>query len=281
MKKAKTTARRSLAVVMSLLMLMTAWVFVAPTKASAASTWDGSIGDPGSSLYYSSGNDFYLYSASALVYFLNRIGNNNTFAGKTVHLMVDVDLAGRNFGDNVWPYHGDSNGSYSFQGTFDGGNHTISNFTMTSANHRVALFRTARNATFRDLTFEGVYIDDADDGNKKNGFAALVGYLDGDGVSTFDNIHVNSGSIFGYNYVGALAGEVAGNNNGTKLVITNCSNGANIQALNIRIGGLVGSSLPAVNATNCTNTGNVSASSTDVGGIVGWIEDDASSFEGL
>ena len=36
MKQTKTTARRSLAVVLSILMLMTSWVFVAPTKAEAA-----------------------------------------------------------------------------------------------------------------------------------------------------------------------------------------------------------------------------------------------------
>ncbi|MBR6314635.1 MAG: hypothetical protein IKR49_08400, partial [Clostridia bacterium] len=273
-----TTTRRVLALCMSVLMLLTAWVFVAPTKAAAASTWDGTIGDPGSAYYYNSGNDYYLESAKALVHFLNRIANQNTFAGKTVHLMVDVDLANRDFGDSVWPYNTGDN--YAFQGTFDGGGHTISNFKMTSSNHRVALFRTAKNATFRNLNFENVFVDDASDSNKKNGFAALVGFINGNGTSTFENIHVNSGSIYGYNYVGALAGEVAGNDSGTKLVINNCSNGATINALNVRIGGLAGSCLPAVYATNCTNTGNVTAGSTDVGGIVGWIEDDPSSFTG-
>jgi len=212
----------SVAVAVLLFLPVSAPINVLPViTADAASTWDGSIGDPGSALYYYSGNDYYLESAGALVYFLNRIANQNTFAGKTVHLMVDVDLDGRNFGDSVWPYNTGDN--YAFQGTFDGGNHTISNFTMTSSNHRVALFRTAKNATFKNLNFENVYVDDASDSNKKNGFAALVGFINGDGYCTFENIHVNSGHIYGYNYVGALAGEVGGNSTGSRLVMTNCS----------------------------------------------------------
>ena len=277
MKRTKRTCKRALSVALSVLMLLTAWVFVAPDslpKASAADTWSGSISDPGTE-YVTSGSTVHLYSARALVWFINRIANGNDFNGVTVYLDTDVDLAGHDFGNTVFPY----NSGRLFKGTFDGQNHTISNFKMTHSDHRVAMFRQTSNATFRNLKFEGVYIDDSSDSNKKNGFAVLVGYHDS-GSLTFENVHVNSGNIYGYNYVGALVGEVGANSSGNTVTMTNCSNAATINAINVRIGGLVGSSLPAVHATNCTNTGSVTAGSTDVGGIVGWIEDDPSSFTG-
>ncbi|MBQ7637838.1 MAG: InlB B-repeat-containing protein, partial [Clostridia bacterium] len=240
-----------------------------------ADTWNGAYSDPGSSYYTVSGSTVHLKSAQALAYFIRLANTGTNYSGMTVYLDVDVDLNSVNFGDNV--LSGGYNDNGRFKGTFDGQNHTISNFKMVSSDHRVAMFRTTENATFRNLNFSGVLIDDVSDSNKKNGFAVLSGYH-GTGSITFENVHVNSGNIYGYNYVGALVGEVGANSNGNTVTITNCSNGATINALNVRIGGLVGSSLPMVIATNCSNTGNVTGGSTDVGGIVGWIEDDPSSF---
>ena len=275
----KSTCRRALALCMSVLMLLTAWVFVAPTKASAASVWNGTtVSNPGASEYVESGSTLTLKSANALVWFIYQVNRTNTtFEGITVYLDVDVDLGGHNFKDNVMT--GDYSQGNAFKGTFDGRNHTISGFKFVSSYHRVAMFRTTNNATFKNVTFTNVFIDDESDSNKKNGFAVLSGYHE-TGSITFENVHVNSGNICGYNYVGALVGEIGANSSGNALTMTDCSNGATINALNVRIGGLAGSSLPMVDATNCTNTGNVTAGSTDVGGIVGWIEDDASSFTG-
>ena len=253
----KKTLNKSISILLAVLMLLTAWVFVAPEKASAA--------------------DRTIYNANDLKSFLSDVGNSgNSYSGKTVVLANDIDLGSEDFGNNVWGY----NDSRKFQGTFDGQGHTIRNFKMIHSNHRVAMFRTTgTGATFRNLNFEGVWIDDSSDSNKKNGFAVLVGYHDS-GSLLFENVHVKSGNIYGYNYVGALVGEIGANSSGNSVTLTNCSNGANINGLNVRIGGLVGSSLPAVYATNCTNTGSVTSGSTDVGGIVGWIEDDPSSFTG-
>ena len=270
-KKANTkrVLRKGVAVFLSALMILTAWVFVAPEKASAADTWSGTISDPGTE-YVVNGSTVHIYSARALVWFINRIYNGNDFSGVTVYLDVDVDLNSQDFvGKSVFPY---SDSRY-FRGTFDGQDHTISNFKMTDNNHRVAMFRQTENATFRNVTFTNVNISSSGD---YSGHAVLVGYHKS-GDLTFENVHINSGSISGYRWMGALAGEIA-ENSGHTLTLTGCSNGATITGRNTRIGGLAGSCLPAVNATNCSNTGNVTSNSTDVGGIVGWIEDDASSF---
>ena len=234
--------------------------------AKAASVWDGTYTD-------SSGfSNNHITSARGLAYFINRIATGTDYNGVTVYLDVDVDLKNIDFGNTVFPY----NDSRYFRGTFDGQNHTIYNFRMTHENHRVAMFRQTEGATFKNVTFSNVNIASSGD---KSGHAVLVGYHKS-GNLTFQNVHVTSGSISGYRWMGALAGEIAANSSGDVLTMTNCSNGATITGRNTRIGGLAGSCLPAVHATNCSNTGSVTSTSTDIGGIVGWIEDDASSFTG-
>ena len=260
-KSVQKILRRTLSVFMSLLMLMTAWVFVAPTTAVAADVWDGNYTD-------SSGfQNNRITSARGLVYFLNQVANGNTYSGQTITLTVDVDLNGRDLYDAI-PYY-----TTGFEGTFDGGGRTISNFRFTHDNHRIAMFRTAKNATFKNVTVTDVFVDDWDNNNKKNGFAIFVGY--GEGNLTFENVHISGGYIYGYNYVGGLVGEYGAND---ILTLTNCSNSALIYADHDRAGGMVGHSKGRVYATGCSNTGEIYAGYSDAGGIAGWIEDDESYF---
>ena len=248
------------------------------TKLTAhADTWNGTASNPGAPNYEESGNTVYLRNAQAFAWFIYQVNQNGvTYDGKTVYLTADVNLNGINLADSNKPLSGDYNDGRRFKGTFDGQNHKISNLKINKGNeHRIALFRTTENATFKNLKFENVNISGT---GGYNGYAVLSGYHASNNL-TFENVHIISGSISGYNYIGGLAGEV-GENSGRTITLMNCSNGANITGSNVRIGGLVGSALPAVNATNCSNTGNVTAGSTDVGGIVGWIEDDPSTFSG-
>ncbi|MBQ4366176.1 MAG: hypothetical protein II804_07935, partial [Clostridia bacterium] len=174
----KTTGKRVLALCMSVLMLLTAWVFVAPTKAFAADVWDGTWDGSGFS-------NNHITSAKGFAQFINNAGTGTSYSGQTVYLDVDIDLNNIDFGN----ISGGKNVYYSrdnyFQGTFDGQGHTIANFRMHNSDHRVALFRSARNATFRNVNVSGIFVDDNND-NGKNGFAVLVGY--GEGNLTFENI---------------------------------------------------------------------------------------------
>ncbi len=265
MKTKTTTARRALALCMSVLMLLTAWVFVAPTKAAAAAdVWDGTWDGSGFS-------NNHITSAKGFAQFINNAGTGTSYSGQTVYLDVDIDLQSINFGNG-----GGKNVYYDrnnyFQGTFDGQGHTISNFYMTNDDHRVGLFRSAQNATFKNVNFENAFVDD-NNNNGKNGFAVLVGW--GDGNLTFENVHIKSGTVYGYNYVGGLVGEYQAN---STLTLTNCSNGALIYADHDRAAGMVGHSKGSVVANGCSNTGEIYAGYSDAGGIAGWIEDDESSF---
>ena len=253
-------------VLLSALLIAGALPFVALPEAMAADVWDGTWDGSGFS-----GN--HITSAKGLAQFINNAGTGTSYSGQTVYLDVDIDLNGIDFGN----ISGGKNVYYSrdnyFQGTFDGQGHTIANFQMHNSDHRVGLFRSASNATFKNVTFTNVFIDDNDNGNKKNGFAAVVGY--GEGNLTFENVHVQSGTVYGYNYVGGLVGEYGANET---LKLTNCSNGARIYADNDRAAGMVGHSKGRVQATDCSNTGEIYAGYSDAGGIAGWIEDDESYF---
>ncbi|MBR5411175.1 MAG: hypothetical protein IK104_10945, partial [Clostridia bacterium] len=259
--------KKLLSVLLTLVMALS--IIPAFTLPAAADVWDGTWDGSG---FSGSGSTYTISSAKGLAQFINNCGRGTSYEGCTIYLDVDVDLNGIDFGNPS----GGKNVYYSrdnyFRGTFDGRNHTISNFTMTNTDHRIGLFRSAVNATFRNLTFTNVFIDDVNN-NKKNGFGVLVGWAQGN--LTIENVHVAGGNVYGYNYVGGLVGEIDSND---ALTITNCSNNARIQADNNRAGGIVGHTRGHVYATNCSNTAYVYAGYSDAGGIVGWIEDDESYF---
>ncbi|MBR5424752.1 MAG: InlB B-repeat-containing protein, partial [Clostridia bacterium] len=260
----KKKMRTVLSVLLAALLLVSIVpAFTLPAK--AADVWNGTWDGSGFS-------NNHITSAKGLAQFINNCGTGTSYSGQTVYLDVDIDLNNIDFGN----IDGGKNVYYSrdnyFQGTFDGQGHTIYNFRMHNSDHRIGLFRSAKNATFKNVNFENVFIDDNND-NGKNGFAVMVGF--GDGNITFENVHVKSGEVYGYNYVGGLIGEYGANN---ILTFTNCSNSALIYADNDRAAGLVGHSKGRVYATNCSNSGEIYAAYSDAGGLAGWIEDDESYF---
>ena len=255
-----------LACLLALLMLLPFGVpFAVPEVKAAADVWDGTWDGSGFS-------NNHITSAKGFAKFINNAGTGTSYSGQTVYLDVDIDLNSIDFGN----ISGGKNVYYSrdnyFQGTFDGQGHTIYNFQMHNSDHRVAIFRSARGATFKNFTVDGVFVDD-NNNERKNGFAVVVGF--GEGNLTFENVHVKNGIVYGYNYVGGLVGEYGANDT---LRFTNCSNELTIHADNDRAAGLVGHSKGRVYATNCSNSGEIYAGYSDAGGIAGWIEDDESSF---
>ena len=180
------------------------------------------------------------------------------FSGKTVVLDEDIDLNGG--GSNRWTpigsFGSDETNKLPFNGTFDGGGHTIS----------------------------GLYID------TEESFAGLFAYIGENGkvqnlaVSGTVNAKANSGGIAAYNY-GTIsncyadvdvtiklsyAGGVAGNSGG---VVKNCYNLGNIQG-NSCVAGIVGSRIGSsenFEIKNCYNIGKVSGNSEgSTGAILGY-----------
>ena len=106
-------------------------------------------------------------------------GNLTVFGGQTVVLTSDVDLQGV-----AWTPIGKNN---TIAGTFDGGDHVISNLTVTGTEKRVGLFAsTGRGMTIKNVRMNNVNIGGSDYAG------AIVGY----GLcARLENCHVDGGSI--------------------------------------------------------------------------------------
>lgn len=180
--------------------------------------------------------EYYIVNAAGLNWLTSEVNtNNNNFKGKTVNLLVDIDLAGA-AQTRIGQYN-----ATSFEGTFDGMSHTVSNFTITASdaekngNYATAFFGRATTATvIKGLTLDKATIEG------HHWTAALVGYNHG----KVENCHVTN-SIINCSHVsddacGDKAGAIAGI----------CADGA---------GKLIGCS-----ATDCTVKGV-----RDVGQLVG------------
>lgn len=146
---------------------------------------------------------------------------HDDFKGQTINLAANIDLR-----DVEWTPIGrigtsSTDFTYAFQGTFDGGNHTISNLNVSNDGW-AGLFGIAYGATIKNVKINGASIMS----NRMAG--TLVGQLYG----SIDNCHVSGVDIMvvpnvvGDSYdngdkVGGIVGWIGDNNN--KRTLTNCS----------------------------------------------------------
>lgn len=111
------------------------------------------------------------------------------------------------------------------------------------------------------------------DGIELNNTVNGLGYVGGlaaqiqEPNTTISNVTSNSNVAAINNYVGGLAGEIAGGN--ISFVTINGDVSTPKDASDGHVAGLVGRSIGNVSFDNCTFTGNISAGSSHVGGILG------------
>jgi hypothetical protein len=169
---------------------------------------------------------------------VNGVGTlDDNFQGKIIHLVSDIDLAGREW--TPISYYS----FFYFSGTFDGGENTIANMTINGTDES-------------DYEY----------------YASLFGYSGGGGMLRgihLTNVSVSSSSSSSSSYAGGLVGY----NNGA---IENCTASGNVSSSSYYssyAGGLVGFNAGTIE--NCTASGNVSSSSSSssssgAGGLVGY-----------
>ena len=137
--------------------------------------------------YKESGNVVAIWSAEGMKKFAEEVNtNNNTFKGKTVKLVADIDL-----NNEVWTPVGQT-GATVFQGTFDGQSHTIKNLNVDSesqkgANYSSGLFGwgKANGFTVKNVTVDGANV------KGHHNVGVIVGYYYG----TVDNCHVKNATL--------------------------------------------------------------------------------------
>lgn len=206
-------------------------------------------------------NVVYIYTATDLRLFAASVNNGNTYEGKTVKLMNNVDLAGV-----AWTPIGTTT-NY-FKGTFDGNGKTISNLTVSGNNDNAGLFGHSDGGTFTNFT-----IYNANVSGKDRVAAAVANMFRG----TANKITVTNSTIVGGHYVAGITGYSYG-------TVTDCTvSSTTVTAVPYlvgssydngdKVGGIIGWS------ASCTLTGNNVSNVTvtayrDLGGIAGYVGKD-------
>ena len=207
-------------------------------------------------------NTTFIYSETDFRLFAMSVNNGETYKGKTVKLMSNIDLANKE-----WTPIGNSNNK--FQGTFDGQNFPISNLNVgESTLSNVGLF-----GFTTDGSIKNVHVHNADvDGRLNVGVIAGTPY-----TSTYENIKVTGDvTVDGMAYVGGLFGKnVYANVNNLTVDVTeesyvNANSVENGVAYRTYVGGVMGFVGEGSHViSNVTSNIDVLGSTIDVGGITG------------
>lgn len=177
----------------------------------------------------------------------------------------------------------------SFKGHFDGNGHTIkisvndpdAETLTTNYNHRISVFPNASNATFSNLTIEGVIVAGTNTSNSGYDIAAFVGKPFG--AITFENCTAKV-NIQGLRVIAGFAGY---STKSAPLTFTGCVNKGNIHSFewsswdtsgtqnlgnqydySYGTGGFIAYASTDIVFESCLNTGNITGGSK-VGGLVG------------
>lgn len=241
-------------------LLAAALVLTAPVGATISDlSGDGSVNDP-----------YQIWDKANLTTLATAVNGGNNLSGKYVKLFADVtDTYSVPIGTNS---NTGTEGTYYFNGTFDGNGHKISGLSFTSNTYQyVGLFGlVGSTGHIKNLSVEGTI--SANPNYDKIYLGGIVGY----NLGTIENC---SSSIFinyqGYNGFEIYAGGIAGCNKGT---IQNCYYaGSQISvagaSTNANAGGIAG--LNSGTIQNSYATGIVSVPTVincHAGGIVGWLE---------
>ncbi len=206
--------------------------------------------------------DAVLYTAEDLRVFANAVNAGRTFKGETVKLMSDIDLNNELF----TPIGTATNG---FKGTFDGGNHVISNLNVDlGRGSNAGLFGFTTDGEIKNLTVLNATVK----GRLNVGVIAGTPY-----TSKYNNITVKGHvEVNGMAYVGGVGGkncyanwtDITVNVDGSSYVKANSvENGT---AYRTYVGGVIGFMGEGSHAlTNVTSNINVIGSTKDIGGIAG------------
>lgn len=213
-----------------------------------------------------------------------------------VELLADIDLAGKTWtAIGVAPattaYNSAPVPQNAFQGTFNGGGHTIKNLTVNIPDNQTTFngfFGATKNAVIKDLTLEGVKSDFTSTGISSNNvvLGSLAAYCYNTKIS---NVNVSAAftgkatSTATRNVcIGGLVGQITSAGSDYASSIENCTFsgtmtndvGAKYSNNNtVMIGGVVGgvpnvSGSKLVKIKNCTNNGKLDVKTHRAAGIV-------------
>ena len=197
--------------------------------------------------------------------FRDSVNAGNSYAGKTVVLLRNLDLSG-----SEWTPIGQKSGN-KFSGVFDGKNFKVEGMTISNTTEiqnsntfdgYAAFFGAINGGTVKNLSVYGSV-------NSKNA-AGVVARVDG-----------NSSVINCHNYAtvtapsNGKAGGVICLTNKAAISVQNCTNSGTVSGGNSGTAGIVGYANEGVKISDCSNFGNIGDESCRYsGGIVGYATGD-------
>lgn len=230
--------------------------------------------------------------------------SRNTFSGKFFRMTNDISLINiknyRPIGNNFDRTPESEGYLRPFSGTFDGGNHTVSDLNMSrSFNSFCGLFGIVNGATIKNITVSKSKI------YAQYGVAAVVGVALGstviDNCHTTASVEISNERFYAAGICGGflqdgeglitdctnlatvrgkwgMSAGILASNDQPGLRIQRCGNQGAITDENSYVGGIVASTSKAISITDCYNTGEIymlngqGASNTRGAGILGSVQ---------
>ena len=188
--------------------------------------------------YVVDGDNINISSAMGLAYFA-RMSVNDNFAGKTVNLLADIDLA-----FNKWTPIAKLTGG--FAGTFNGNGHTIKTLDnkdalLESNNTKFGnglFFRLASGATVQNLILDDFNLAYTTS-RRYRAVGPLSGYVAGN--ATITNVHTTNSFVLGDMRIGGIIGMTEDPN--STITFANCSVEDTVLEAYCNAGGFIGTML--------------------------------------
>lgn len=235
-------------------------------------TWDGTIIEVSSA---DENGVILIETAEELAGLAEEVNEGNNFAGKTIRLVCDMDMANRTWTPIGVGLRSNIEEANSFSGTFDGNGKKIigltnGNYVPANANKSVESDLTELVETYQyglfgitdDATIKNLEVTVNFNCNMANLKGDSVGGIVGfaSGALTIENCIVNGKIDGGFDAVGGLIGRAYYSANEKKVLIKDSVNNAQVKAL-FKASGIVGytsSNNLHVTVENCVNNGQIS-----------------------
>ena len=192
-----------------------------------------------------------------LIYFANTVKAGNTYEGKTVTLMNDIDFEPS--AETTENFDGIGLSSRPFSGTFDGGNHTIRGIRINKPNgDQYGLFCVLRGAVIKNIVLDNARIIC----NSNNG--GIVGHFSGGtiiGCTITDKVTIISTQQG--DHIGGIVGWF---NKGT---ISDCVSKATITANEGTLFGGIAGWMESGTISHCTSYATIKVNQSSMGGFGG------------
>ena len=204
--------------------------------------------------------EYLISNANGMFWFANEVNvNKNTFNGKVVKLVADIDLK-----NQAWTPVGQT-GATQFMGTFDGNDKTVSNLSIDKTaegggNYSSGVFGWLNAATIKNLNVSGATVK----GNHNVG--VIAGYLETAGCA-IENCHVTGATVECHvknsDANGDKAGVIVGQAGNENVAVKNCT-AKNSTVSAGRDAGQIAGAAKEVNVTGCSTT-NVTVTANNEG----------------